>query len=32
MIIGGLDVGTTGCKIAIYDENENYNKDNLNTT
>lgn len=21
MIIGGLDVGTTGCKIALYDEN-----------
>ena len=20
MIIGGLDVGTTGCKIALYDE------------
>ena len=21
MIIGGLDVGTTGCKIALYDAN-----------
>ena len=23
-IIGGLDVGTTGCKISLYDENANY--------
>ncbi len=23
MIIGGLDVGTTGCKIALYDDNAN---------
>ena len=21
MIIGGLDVGTTGCKLSLYDEN-----------
>ena len=20
MVIGGLDIGTTGCKIALYDE------------
>ena len=24
MFIGGLDVGTTGCKISVYDENGNY--------
>ena len=24
MLIGGLDVGTTGCKITVYDENGTY--------
>ena len=24
MIIGGLDVGTTGCKLTVYDEKGNF--------
>ena len=24
MIVGGLDVGTTGCKLTSYDDNGNY--------
>ena len=26
MVVGGLDIGTSGCKIVLYDEKGNYLK------